>query len=249
MINLPRNWNDITFYQYQELVDIELNIEDNKMIEQLAVLLDISPDDEIISDLDIDEVFDIFAKLKWLQKPIPKKIEKVIEDKKLKDFSDIRLGEFIDIEYYLQNDAIDGKLMVASILYRRFKIDEWNNIIYEPYIYDPVERSELYKSMSICSIEGLMDEYLNFRENFLKNYQQLFEGEESFEEDFDDLQGREVAEMKKAVAENKKKKKWGFENLIWNLSGGDITKFEQLFEMKLIMVFNVLSMRKSLGVE
>jgi hypothetical protein len=55
--------------------------------------------------------------------------------------------------------------------------------------------------------------------------------------------------MKKSVAENKKKKKWGFENLIWNLSGGDITKFESIFEMKLILVFNVLSMRKSLGVE
>jgi hypothetical protein len=249
MLNLPRNWNDITFYQYQELVDIELNIEDNKMMEQLAVLLDTSPDDEIIADLDIDEVIDIFSKLKWLQKPIQKKIEKLFDDKKLKDFSDIRLGEFIDIEYYLQKDAIDGKLMLASILYRRFKVDEWNNIIYEPYIYDPIERSELYKSMSICSIEGLMDGYLSFRDNFLKNYQQLFESEESFEEDFNDLQGREVAEMKKALAENKKKKKWGYENLIWNLSSGDVTKFEEIFDMKLILVFNVLSMRKSLGVE
>lgn len=249
MINLPRNWNDITFYQYQELVDIELNIEDNKMVEQLAVLLDISPEDDTIQDLDVDEVFDIFAKLKWLQKPIPKKIEKVINDKKLKDFSDIRLGEFIDIEYYLENNAIDGKLMVASILYRRYKNDEWGNIVYEPYLYDPVERSEIYKSMSICSIEGLVEGYLSFREDFLKNYQQLFESEESFEEDFEDLQGREVAEMKKAVAENKKKKKWGFESLVWNLSGGDITKLEQIFEMKLILVFNILSMRKSLGVE
>ncbi len=249
MLNLPRNWNDITFYQYQELVDIELNIEDNKMIEQLAVLLDTSPDDEVINDLDIDEVIDIFSKLKWLQKPIPKKIEKTIGDKKLKDFSDIRLGEFIDIEYYLNNDSIDGKLMLASILYRRYKVDEWNNIIYEPYVYDPIERSEIYKSVPIPIIEGLMEGYLNFRNNFLKNYQQLFESEDSFDDNFEDLQGREVAEMKKAVAENKKKKKWGYENLIWNLSGGDVTKFEQIFDMRLILVFNVLSMRKSLGVE
>ena len=246
---LPRNWNDITFYQYEELVDIQMNIEDDKIVEQLAVLLDTSPDDEMIADLDVDEVFEIFSKLKWLHKPIPKKLEKVYGDKKLKDFNDIRLGEFIDIEYFMEKDFTTGKLMLSSILYRKYKIDEWGNTIWEPYLYDPLERSENYKAMSICSIEGLVDEYLKFRENFLRNYQQLFENNETFEEDYEDLQGREVAEMKKSVAENKKKKKWGFENLIWNLSGGDITKFESIFEMKLILVFNVLSMRKSLGVE
>ncbi len=249
MVDLPKNWHDITFYQYEELVDIQNNTHENKMIEQLAVLLDISPDDELITDLEVEKVFEIFGKLKWMNKPIPKKIERVYNDKKLKDFNDIRLGEFIDIEYYIEKDYTNGKLMLPSILYRKYKIDEWGNTIWEPYLYDPVERSENYKSMSICSIEGLMEEYLNFRENFLNNYQQLFENTETFEEDYEDLKGREVAEMKKSIAENKKKKKWGFENLIWNLSGGDITKFEPIFDMKLILVFNVLSMRKSLGVE
>jgi hypothetical protein len=177
---LPRNWNDITFYQYEELVDIQMNIEDDKIVEQLAVLLDTSPDDEMIADLDVDEVFEIFSKLKWLHKPIPKKLEKVYGDKKLKDFNDIRLGEFIDIEYFMEKDFTTGKLMLSSILYRKYKIDEWGNTIWEPYLYDPLERSENYKAMSICSIEGLVDEYLKFRENFLRNYQQLFENNETF---------------------------------------------------------------------
>lgn len=249
MFKLPRNWNDISYFQFLELVDIQDNIEENKMIEQLAVLLDISPEDEMLNDLDVDEVFDIFSKLRWLQKPIPKKLEKKYDNKVLKDFSDIRLGEFIDIEYYLEKDFNEGKLALAAILYRSYKNDEWGNIIYEPYLYNPLERVDIFRSMSICSVEGLVEEYINFRQNFLKNYEQLFESSESFEEDFEDLEGREVAEMKKALAENKKKKKWGFEKLIWNLSEGDITRFDKIFEMKLILVFNVLSMRKSLGVE
>jgi hypothetical protein len=82
----------------------------------------------------------------------------------------------------------------------------------------------------------------------MRNYEQLFEKSDE-DDSSDDVTGVEARELKKLVAENKKRKKWGYENLIWNLSNGDITKFNGIFDMKLILVFNILSMRKSLGVE
>lgn len=247
-MNLPKNWMEITYYQYCELVDIEINDYDNKILEQLAVILDTSVDDEIIDDLSIDEVFEIFSRLKWLKNPLPKKIEKVFNQKKLKSFNDLTLGEFIDIEFYLAEDFIKNKPVVAAILYRNSKKDEWGNTIWEPYLFDPIERSAEYNSMNVCAIEGLIDEYQKFKDNFIKNYEQLFDSNED-DEKIEDATGVEARELKKMIAENKKRKKWGYENLIWNLSDGDITKFNQIFDMKLILVFNILSMRKSLGVE
>lgn len=248
MIKLPKNWLDITFYQYTELVDIEMNDYDNKIIEQLAVLLDTSVEDPDITNLDLEEVFEIFKNLKWLKNPIPKKIEKNYNDKRLKDFNELNLGEFIDIEYFLSNEPVKNKTILAAIMYRNFKYDEWGNIIYEPYLYNPIDRCSEFDGMSICYIEGLVDSYMKFKENFMKNYDQLFEKNEEPEQ-IENLTGVEARDLKKAILEEQKKRKWGYENLIWSLSNGDITKFNQIFEMKLILVFNILSMRKSLGIE
>jgi len=247
-MNLPKNWLEISYFQYTELLDIEINDYENKILEQLAVLLDASVDDEIIDSLDFEEVLDIFSKLKWLKSPIPKKVEKIYKNKKLKDFNDLTLGEFIDIEFYLSEDFIKNKPIVAAILYRNSKVDEWGNTIFEPYLFDPIQRSQDYNSMCVCSIEGLIDSYQKFKDIFMKNYEQLFEKSDE-DDSSDDVTGVEARELKKLVAENKKRKKWGYENLIWNLSNGDITKFNGIFDMKLILVFNILSMRKSLGVE
>ena len=250
MVDIPKSWFEITFNQYIELFEIEqsTDIEFNKTFEQLAVLLDISSDDPYFDELSVDEAFKIFDKIRWLKSPIPKKIEKDFNEYKLIDFNDLTFGEFIDIENFLAADPIQNKILLCSILYKKWKFDEWNNIIFEPYIYDINERAKLFQDCSIVFVESLFDSWLNFKSNFMKNYEQLFE--KDVDEKFDEeVSGADAKEQKKLMIEDKKRRKWSWENLIWNLSSNDITKFEQIFSQKLILVFNILSMRKSLGVD
>ena len=48
--------------------------------------------------------------------------------------------------------------------------------------------------------------------------------------------------MKESLKE-KTQAAFAWESLLWDLSGGDITKWDHLFKTSLILVFNTLSMK------
>jgi protease II len=70
---------------------------------------------------------------------------------------------------------------------------------------------------------------------------------ESYEDDFE-IDSNMDAEDLKAVEEEKKQQKWGWEQLIWHLCNEDLTKFHAVCDLPLILVFNFLGMRKELNV-
>ena len=254
---LPKNWNDISLSTYQELKELEEDVELSNtefFLEQIAILLDTSSDDTLFDELDIDELCIIMDSIGWLKNMnFPKPIQTIQSCFKLelKPFNKITLGEFIDIEHYIQ-EPIKNLHIICSILYRKTKPDEWNNIIFEPYEYNIQQRSSIFNNLSINLIYSILTEYINFRTNFMESYKLLFEQENYEDDDIEDidseLKGRELIDSKIKNKENQVKQKWSWEGLIWELSNHDITKFDEIFNSKLIMVFNTLSMKKSLGV-
>jgi hypothetical protein len=70
---------------------------------------------------------------------------------------------------------------------------------------------------------------------------------ESYEDDFE-IDSNMDAEDLKAAEEEKKQQKWAWETLIWHLCNEDLTKFNAVCDLPLILVFNFLGMKKELNV-
>jgi hypothetical protein len=68
---------------------------------------------------------------------------------------------------------------------------------------------------------------------------------ESFEDDLDEITD---TEERKEQEEEKKSSKWGWEQLIWTMCNGDLSKFDAITDTKLVLIFNFLAMRKELEI-
>jgi hypothetical protein len=240
---IPKSWNDVTLYQYQELLKSMRNGED--MLDIFSILLNTTPDDPIIEDMDYDEVKKEIDELGWLKLEPIGQLNSKIDEYTIKSFKNITLGEFIDIEHYYI-EAVDNLHIISSILYRKQMIDKWGNIEWEPYEYNIESRSEIFLDQPITKVVGVLNGYIDFRTKFLNSYENLFQ--ESNNDDFEELTGREKIDAQKEEMENKAKSKWSWESILLGLSNNDVTKFDDLFKTSLILVFNTLSAKKVLGI-
>jgi hypothetical protein len=104
----------------------------------------------------------------------------------------------------------------------------------------------LFLDLPITEVYGLIQEFLQYRDKFLKTYENLFNPEAE-----DDLTPQEKAEMDaeeiKEIEDAKKSTKWSWELMIYTLCDGDLTKYEALGELPLVLVFNMLGMKKELN--
>jgi len=158
---------------------------------------------------------------------------------RLKPLDALTLGEFIDLEHYTMQLAENFTLLL-SILYKRWKTDEWGNLVFEDYIYKLNDRQEVFNEVSINEVFGAVYNYINYANDFKKRYENLFNPvieEEEFELDAEDM---------KAEAEEKVFTKWSWEKLLYDLSNQDLTKIDAVTDLNLIFVFNMLSMVEEL---
>jgi len=218
-----------------------LNIEDGTLqynTDLLSILCDLPIED--FDDMEFDELQDITKQLKWMTSEPSKRYQHQLDEFKLKPFVDITLGEFITLEGFVTDDYIKN---ICAILYRKTSTDEWGNVITEPYKFKSSDRVHLFDDYPITSVFGLIPEYLQFRQNFLDSHSNLMS--ESFEDDLDEITDEEE---RKEQEEEKKSSKWGWEQLIWTMCNGDLSKFDAITDTKLVLIFNFLAMRKELEI-
>lgn len=219
------------------------------LIEQLALLADISPTDDVFEEMTLDELLEITNQMRWLAREPHSTEVTVIEGMRAKKMQNLTLGEFIDLEYWIA-DYHANMHRILAILYKRFREDEWGNEIEEPYIYDVEERSNLFLQEPVTKVWYALRSYLEFKENFVKSYTDLFtesNDEEPESEAEQILNAQEKLAQRKAEAEEKVRSRWSWESILWSLSEGDVTKYDALFQSKVILIFNILAMKKSLN--
>ena len=243
-MNIPKSWNDVTLYQYQELSKSMKSGED--MLDIFSILLNTTTDDPIIEDMDFDYVKSEIEKLGWLGLEPVGQLNNKIEELYIKEFKNLTLGEFIDIEHYYI-ESIENLHIICAILYRKQLIDKWGNIEWEPYEYNIENRGEIFLDQPITKVVSVLSGYIEFRTNFLNSYENLFQ-ETVEDSEIEELSGREKIEAEVERMNNKSKSKWSWESILLGLSNGDVTKFDELFKTPLILVFNTLSAKKVLGV-
>jgi hypothetical protein len=253
-MNLPHSWHDVKLYQFKELRALKdsggfFNIQ----LETLAILADVSTDE--IEELTLEEIAELFKSVKWVLNEPKKGLFNELsidgETYHLQPFKKLTLDEFIDLEYFLQNDYLVHISHIVSLFWRRTRLDEWENVHFEPYIFSPFERHEQFEEVEITKVYGILNEYLKFRENFMQKYAALFNTDDEPDDekldpkDFDSIE--EYKDELKAQEQSKKARKWGWESLIYDLCEGDFTKIKAVGELPLILVFNMLAMRKEMG--
>ena len=241
---LPKAWNQISIESFIELRT--LSDEDgvfNYQIDVLCTLLDCYPED--LDDITIEELEDLLIEVKFIKGEPHKNYKNEIGVYQLKPFNKITLGEFISLESYFSNNYIEKLLNIVAILYRRVRVNEWGDNVLESYNYHSNDRLNWFLDFSITDVYGLLPEYIKFREDIIDQYKNLMS--ESYEDDFEPSENMDSEEQKE-LEEEKKQKKWAWEQLIWSLCNEDLTKFHAVCELPLILVFNFLGMKKELSV-
>ena len=239
-MNLPRNWNEVTVNQWLELNtidELEYNSVFLQTIEAISILSDTDPEE--LEDLDPEELINLARKVSFIQREPSNKPKELVKGLKLKPLDRLTLGEFIDLEHYAMQFVQNFDILL-SILYKRWKTDEWGNLIFEPYSYSLVSRKLLFHDVSINEVYGAVKNYIDYSNDFKKRYENLFNPvieEEETELDEDDI---------KAEAEEKVFTKWSWEKLLYDLSNQDLTKIDAVTDLNLIFVFNMLSMVEEL---
>lgn len=124
-------------------------------------------------------------------------------------------------------------------------MNEWGDEILEPYEFDCTVRAEKFLELPVTDVYGILHEFIKYRDTFLKNYENLFSGE--VDEELQDEERKEMdAEEIKEIEKEQALVKWSWEQTIYGLTQGDITKSEKVGALPLIYVFNILSMKKEL---
>jgi hypothetical protein len=239
-VNLPRNWNEVNVSQWLELNTIddeEYNSVFLQTIEVLSILSDTDPEE--LEDLDPEKLIDLAKKVSFVKREPSNKPKELVKGLKLKPLDRLTLGEFIDLEHYAMQFVQNFDILL-SILYKRWKTDEWGNLIFEPYTYSIMSRKDTFQDVSINEVYGAVKNYIDYSNDFKKRYENLFNP--VIEEDETELDEEDL----KAEAEEKVFTKWSWEKLLYDLSNQDLTKIDAVTDLNLIFVFNMLSMVEDL---
>jgi hypothetical protein len=168
----------------------------------------------ILCDVDIEEIESLsYQDFQTLEKDLRwAKIPPKGYDEQLVDFNKISLGKFIDVEHY-----ITDKENIPLILELLTGID--------------------CLDLPCSEVADIVPKYIDFRERIIKAYPNIFAPQFEDEEDISEY----TAEELKEIEDEKKASAHSWERFILNLCNNDITKFDAVTDMGLILVFNLFS--------
>lgn len=171
-VNVPESWNEVTIEQFQEISSLQDGEE--KHIEIASIFLDEDP--ELIKKLDAPSQIKVFSLLSWTnQLPSDAEYKPIIEiDGEKYGFisrlSDLSIGEWIDLENYLQ-DSAKNMHRIFAILYRPL-ICSYNDKdrLLEPYEVESARaRAELFKEKAMIGhIYGAMVFFSLIEKSYIK---------------------------------------------------------------------------------
>ena len=210
----------------------------NYQIDVLSALTDSNISD--FEDLDIDELGKLTKQIKWIQSEPSRRYKNKLDNYVLKPFTKLSLGEFIDLEHYFSNNYLDHFCHILALLYRRTSKNVYGDDIIEPYEYSPRDRLDWYLDYPITDVYGLIPEYIKYRDNFTNTYTNLLSDVVTDDEVLEDAD--EIKEQKR----EQQRQKFAWESTIMALCNDDLSKFNDILKMPVVLVFNILGMKKTL---
>jgi hypothetical protein len=238
---IPKSWSEIYLDQFVSIRTLETKTIYSNSLEILSILTNIPSNDDIWDDMDIDDMNKLINSILWLKNEPTNNFKKSIGEYEIIDINRITFGEFLDLEY-LYTDYYNNLSKICATLYRKYKIDEWGIKRYEPYPeYDIEERAIYFEDVVISDVYGIIKYYLDFKSLINKTYD-LFEPTEIDDEEALDEEDREAENQEKVY------RNWAWESILYKLSNGDITKYDDILSKPIIFILNQLSYMKDMKI-
>lgn len=245
-IKLPTSWNDIDVYQFIELRKLD-DSESSffvRQIERLAIITDTDATDPMWEEMDVEDLSKMIDQIKWLKTEPTQNFKREINGMHIKNVNKFTLGEYIDLDFFSRS-FFENLPKICAILYRKTRKNKWDNTVVEPYKEIDLEvRARPFEELPITDVYGVIRYFLNYKESFLDTYSKHFQ--QGIVDDYEDagLTPQEIAEIE---MEKKMADLWAWDNMIYDLTGGDPLKTDAVTNLPLIYVFNHMSMMKDLN--
>jgi hypothetical protein len=242
---LQKGWEDITLAEYLDLEKI--NSESvgllNRSLETLCYLTDNDGWEYESSGT----VLKTYLDNKWLSIPPTNQTANDVSIYKLKPISKLTLAEWIDLDSCIVKRELTK---IPAILYRKFKSDEWGNVIYEPYEYSLTDRSNQMEDYPITKMIGAINEAYKYRENLHKVFHELFESYEDenlTNDEKEQLSPGEVKEIEESIKRDNKKKSFAWQRLLDDMANKNWASIPAILDLPHTFVFNMRLSRKVYG--
>ena len=248
---LLNSWNDITVDQFIQLKSVEESDFHSLLsfkMDQLFILTNTSIEDDIWNDVDTDKLQELFEEMDWLKVQPSLNFSRSVLSYHFKELNTITLGEFIDLESLFNINYLLKLPEICAILYRQNRLNDWGHIVIEPRTYSEFERADQFMDVKITEVYGILQAYLTFKKKFIDGFENLFE-EPMTEQEQEEAPEPLTAEDFEAVRKEKAVIKWNWERIIHYFAQSHSLTFDQVTELKLIFVFNQLSMMKDLKLD
>ena len=174
---MPTCWDEVSIGQYSDLmkaIDKEGSSEIELMIKSLEALVGI--DGGVLSKAPLKQIKAAYSELSDLTKVMPtNELSRVVEIDGVEygiipDFDDLSLGEFVDLDNYLQ-DSWNNLDKIFAVLYR--KVTNRKDVSYtiEDYSMDNIkDRRKLFKDrLSIDTVYGALVFFYTIGSEYIEN--------------------------------------------------------------------------------
>ena len=246
-MQLLNSWNEITLDQFIQLKSVEEDDFHSLLsfkMDQLFILTNTSIDDECW-DIDTDKLQELFEEMSWLKVQPSLNFSRNVLKYHFKELNTITLGEFIDLEHLFNINYLLKLPEICAVLYRQNKPNHWGHILIEPRNYNESQRAEEFMDVKITEVYGIIQAYLTFKKKFVDGFENLFVEPDDYNEEPEPKTAEEIEALRKEKAVIK----WNWERIIYHFAQTHSLTFDQVTELKLIFVFNQLSMMKDLKLD
>ncbi|QDP51526.1 MAG: hypothetical protein Tp1111DCM843611_24 [Prokaryotic dsDNA virus sp.] len=165
------SWADVTLEKWVKLIALKEKVKSEEALETISVISDIPK--KLIKELSIQDVAAIMKYMSELQLEENSSLHQIITiDGKQYGFhpnlEDLTLGEYADIETFIQNGIKEKMPEIMAILYRPIVEKEKDVYAIEAYDGNIRVRAELMKKMTAEQVQGALVFFYNFVNNYLR---------------------------------------------------------------------------------
>ena len=174
---LPTEWNEVSISQYSKLMKV-LDNEDASEIEVIVRTLEalVGIESRVLTKAPLKYLKGVYIELAILTSKEPanhlKKVIEIdgVEYGMIPDFNDLTLGEFVDLDNYLQ-DSWNNLVKIFAVLYRPIVERKGDKYIIEDYtLKDIKERREIFSDkLSIDTAFGAMIFFYDIGSKLIEN--------------------------------------------------------------------------------
>lgn len=180
---LPTDWKEVSISEYSNLMKV-LDNDNASEIEVIVKTIEalVGIESRILTKAPIKYLKEVYGELSILTSKQPSKyLKKVIEIDGVEygmipDFEDLTLGEFVDLDNYLQ-DSWNNLVKIFAVLYRPIVERKGDKYIIEDYtLKDIKERREIFSNkLSIDTAHGAMIFFYDIGSKLIKNMESYLE--------------------------------------------------------------------------